>query len=80
MTGKRTQTLALLVPDVANPFFAEVARSVEDRGRALGLRSSCAARTTRMTAWRATSPSSSKSASMASSSAREWKICACWQS
>lgn len=36
LTGKRTQTLALLVPDVANPFFAEVARSVEDRGRALG--------------------------------------------
>lgn len=36
LTGKRTYTLGLLIPDVANPFFAEVARSVEDRGQALG--------------------------------------------
>lgn len=36
LTGKRTYTFGLLIPDVANPFFAEVARSVEDRGQALG--------------------------------------------
>lgn len=36
LTGKNTYTIGLLVPDLANPFFAEVARSVEDRGRELG--------------------------------------------
>ncbi|WP_260405284.1 LacI family DNA-binding transcriptional regulator, partial [Paenibacillus sp. 598K] len=36
LTGKHTYTLGLLIPDIANPFFAEVARSVEDRGHELG--------------------------------------------
>ncbi|BCW44841.1 LacI family DNA-binding transcriptional regulator [Arthrobacter sp. StoSoilB5] len=34
--GNRTHTLALLVPDAANPFFAELARGVEDIARARG--------------------------------------------
>ncbi|GGK30004.1 hypothetical protein GCM10010965_23570 [Caldalkalibacillus thermarum] len=36
LTGKRTNTLGLLIPDLANPFFAEVARHVEDRGQEKG--------------------------------------------
>ncbi|WP_308637572.1 LacI family DNA-binding transcriptional regulator [Paenibacillus silvisoli] len=32
LTGKKTYTLGLLVPDISNPFFAEIARAVEDRG------------------------------------------------
>jgi LacI family transcriptional regulator len=36
LTGKRTFTLGLLVPDVSNPFFAEIARAIEDRGHQLG--------------------------------------------
>jgi DNA-binding LacI/PurR family transcriptional regulator len=36
LTGKRTYTIGLLIPDLANPFFAEIARSVEDRGQELG--------------------------------------------
>jgi DNA-binding LacI/PurR family transcriptional regulator len=36
LTGKRTRTIGLIIPDVANPFFAEIARSVEDHGRKLG--------------------------------------------
>lgn len=36
LTGKSTYTIGLLIPDLANPFFAEVARSVEDRGHELG--------------------------------------------
>ncbi|MCD9023572.1 LacI family DNA-binding transcriptional regulator [Cohnella silvisoli] len=32
LTGKNTFTLGLLVPDISNPFFAEIARAVEDRG------------------------------------------------
>lgn len=36
LTGKRTRTIGLIIPDVANPFFAELARRVEDRGRELG--------------------------------------------
>jgi DNA-binding LacI/PurR family transcriptional regulator len=36
LTGKRTFTIGLLIPDIANPFFAEIARSVEDRGHELG--------------------------------------------
>ncbi|RAP74575.1 LacI family DNA-binding transcriptional regulator [Paenibacillus montanisoli] len=31
LTGKKTYTLGLLVPDISNPFFAEIARAVEDR-------------------------------------------------
>jgi DNA-binding LacI/PurR family transcriptional regulator len=30
LMGKKTFTLGLLIPDVSNPFFAEIARSVED--------------------------------------------------
>ncbi|WP_199425844.1 LacI family DNA-binding transcriptional regulator [Thermaerobacillus caldiproteolyticus] len=36
LTGKRTRTIGLVIPDVANPFFSEIARKVEDRGRELG--------------------------------------------
>jgi len=36
LTGKRTNTVGLLIPDLANPFFAEIARSVEDRGHEAG--------------------------------------------
>jgi DNA-binding LacI/PurR family transcriptional regulator len=36
LTGKRTNTLGLLIPDLANPFFAEIARSIEDRAQELG--------------------------------------------
>lgn len=36
LTGKSTFTIGMLVPDLANPFFAEVARSTEDRGHELG--------------------------------------------
>ncbi|HEX7065983.1 MAG TPA: LacI family DNA-binding transcriptional regulator [Bacillales bacterium] len=36
LTGKNTYTIGLLVPDIANPFFAEIARRVEDRGHELG--------------------------------------------
>jgi LacI family transcriptional regulator len=32
LTGKKTYTLGLLVPDISNPFFAEIARSVEKQG------------------------------------------------
>ncbi|RBW69040.1 LacI family DNA-binding transcriptional regulator [Bacillus taeanensis] len=37
LTGKRTNTIGLLIPDLANPFFAEIARSIEDRGHELGV-------------------------------------------
>ncbi len=36
LRGKRTHTLALLVPDAANPFFTEIARGVEDVARSRG--------------------------------------------
>ncbi|RBW69037.1 LacI family DNA-binding transcriptional regulator [Bacillus taeanensis] len=36
LTGKRTQTIGLLIPNIANPFFAEIARSMEDRAHELG--------------------------------------------
>lgn len=36
LTGKSTFTIGLLIPDLANPFFAELARSIEDRGHELG--------------------------------------------
>lgn len=36
LTKKRTYTIGLLIPDLANPFFAEIARSVEDRAQELG--------------------------------------------
>jgi DNA-binding LacI/PurR family transcriptional regulator len=36
LMGKSTYTIGLLIPDISNPFFAEIARSVEDRGHELG--------------------------------------------
>ncbi|GAA3403751.1 LacI family DNA-binding transcriptional regulator [Paenibacillus hodogayensis] len=36
LTGKSTFTIGLLIPDLANPLYAEIARTVEDRGRELG--------------------------------------------
>lgn len=36
LTGKSTFTIGLLIPDLANPFYAEIARAVEDRGQELG--------------------------------------------
>lgn len=36
LTGKRTGTIGLIIPDVANPFFAEIARRIEDQCREIG--------------------------------------------
>jgi DNA-binding LacI/PurR family transcriptional regulator len=36
LTGKQTFTLGLLIPDLANPFFAEISRSIEDRAHEMG--------------------------------------------
>jgi DNA-binding LacI/PurR family transcriptional regulator len=36
LMGKKTFTLGLLIPDVSNPFFAEIARSVEDLAHHVG--------------------------------------------
>lgn len=36
LTGKKTYTLGLLVPDISNPFFSEIARAIEDQGEQLG--------------------------------------------
>jgi LacI family transcriptional regulator len=36
LTGKGTYTIGLTLPDLANPFFAEIARAVEDRGHEHG--------------------------------------------
>lgn len=36
LTGKKTFTLGVLVPDIANPFFAEVARALENTSREAG--------------------------------------------
>ena len=36
LTGKNSYTLGLLMPNLANPFFGEIAKSVEDRARELG--------------------------------------------
>lgn len=36
LTNKKTYTLGLLIPDIANPFFAELARGVEDRANYYG--------------------------------------------
>jgi len=37
LTGKRTQTIGLLIPDIANPYFAEVAKSLEKSAQKYGL-------------------------------------------
>jgi DNA-binding LacI/PurR family transcriptional regulator len=36
LTGKQTFTLGLLVPDISNPYFAEMARAIEDQGHRTG--------------------------------------------
>lgn len=36
LKGKLTSTIGLLIPDLANPFFAELSRRIEDRGHELG--------------------------------------------
>ncbi|MCF7621271.1 MULTISPECIES: LacI family DNA-binding transcriptional regulator [Bacillaceae] len=36
LTGKRTFTIGVLVPDISNPFFAEVARALENHAREIG--------------------------------------------
>lgn len=36
LRGKRTKVVGLLVPDVSNPFYADIVRSIEDRSRELG--------------------------------------------
>ena len=36
LTGKSTRTLGLLMPNIANPFYSELARSMEDRADELG--------------------------------------------
>lgn len=36
LTGKRTNIIGLLTPDIANPFFGELAKSVEERAGELG--------------------------------------------
>lgn len=35
LMGKQTRTIGLLIPDLVNPFFAELARRIEDRGNEL---------------------------------------------
>jgi len=37
LTGKGTQTLGLLVPDISNPFFSAMARSIEDFAHKRGM-------------------------------------------
>lgn len=37
LTGKGTETLGLLVPDISNPFFSELARTIEDRAHENGM-------------------------------------------
>lgn len=37
LTGKGTKTLGLLVPNISNPFFSEMARSIEDRAHEFGM-------------------------------------------
>ncbi|MDW8517002.1 LacI family DNA-binding transcriptional regulator [Priestia flexa] len=36
LTGKKTYTIGVLVPDISNPFFAEVARAFENSARSAG--------------------------------------------
>lgn len=36
LMGKKTKTICLLIPDIANPFFSELARSIEDRASEFG--------------------------------------------
>ncbi|MGG1312722.1 MULTISPECIES: LacI family DNA-binding transcriptional regulator [Cohnella] len=36
LVGKRTYTLGLLIPDISNPFFSEIARAIEDHAHQTG--------------------------------------------
>jgi LacI family transcriptional regulator len=36
LTGKKTFSLGLLIPDISNPFFAEIARAIEDQAHQSG--------------------------------------------
>jgi len=36
LMGKKTYTLGLLIPDISNPFFADIARAIEDEAHAAG--------------------------------------------
>ncbi|HEX7056694.1 MAG TPA: LacI family DNA-binding transcriptional regulator [Bacilli bacterium] len=36
LTGKKTFSLGLLIPDISNPFFAEIARAIEDQAHHSG--------------------------------------------
>ncbi|HZG85891.1 LacI family DNA-binding transcriptional regulator [Paenibacillus sp.] len=36
LMGKKTFTLGLLIPDISNPFFAEIARAIEDEAHVAG--------------------------------------------
>ncbi|MBS4198159.1 LacI family DNA-binding transcriptional regulator [Bacillus sp. FJAT-49732] len=37
LTGKGTETLGLLVPDISNPFFSQIAKTIEDRAHENGM-------------------------------------------
>lgn len=37
LTGKGTETLGLVVPDISNPFFSEMAKTIEDRAHESGM-------------------------------------------
>lgn len=37
LTGKGTETMGLLVPDISNPFFSEMARMIENRAHEVGM-------------------------------------------
>ncbi|ENH96875.1 transcriptional regulator [Gracilibacillus halophilus YIM-C55.5] len=37
LSGKKTKTLGLLIPDISNPFFSEMARMIEDRAHERGM-------------------------------------------
>ena len=67
LAKQRTQTLGMIVPDIANPFFPEVVRGAEDTARARATRCSSPAATTTSRKKRSTSACSSPSASTASS-------------
>ncbi|MEB3103908.1 LacI family DNA-binding transcriptional regulator [Ferviditalea candida] len=36
LVGKKTYTIGLLIPDISNPFFAEIARAIEDQAHQSG--------------------------------------------
>src|SRR5699024_10325324 len=36
LAGKKTSTIALIIPDIFNPFFPEIARAIEDKANKYG--------------------------------------------